>query len=183
MTRNPFKTLDSRMLWHSNWYALREDHVRFPDGSEGPYTVIEKAPSVYVVPVTDDGMVVLIRNFRYTLNQWLWEVPAGGLQPGFTLEQMAAKELREEVGGTAREFQPVGSFYTMPGIGTEQAHVFLARGVELGEPDLEPAEIIERHPKPVAEVVRMAQTNEMQDGLSALAVLLCVPYFGHYIVR
>lgn len=170
------------MLWQSPWYALREDYVRFPDGSEGPYTVIEKAPSVYVVPVTNDGMVVLIRNFRYTLNRWLWEVPAGGLQPGFTPRQMAAKELREEVGGSAREFQPTGSFYTMPGIGNEQAHVFLARGVELGEPELEPAEVIERHLKPVGEVIRMAQANEMQDGLSALAVLLCVPYFGHNAV-
>ncbi len=171
----PYQTLSSRTIWRSPWYALREDRVRFPDGSEGQYTVVEKAASVYVVPVTHDGQLVLIRNYRYPLGRWLWEVPAGGVLPGAAFDEMAHRELLEEAGGQAESLEKVAEFYTMPGIGTESAHVFLARGVTLGKPQPEAGEAMERHLLPVEDVLRMAASGEIEDGLSALAILLCAP--------
>ena len=74
----PIKTLSSRIDWQSPYYRIRRDEIRLPDGSDGVYNVVESLPSVFIVPVTVDNQIVLIRNYRHTLQQWVWEVPAGG---------------------------------------------------------------------------------------------------------
>jgi ADP-ribose pyrophosphatase len=91
---------------------------------------------------------------------------------------MARLELAEEIGGTAASLELVAKFYTMPGIGDELAHVYLARGVRLGEQRLEPTEMMERHILPVDEVLGMIHRGEMSDGPSALAILLALPRIG-----
>jgi 8-oxo-dGTP pyrophosphatase MutT (NUDIX family) len=116
---------------------------------------------------------VLIYTFRYTVNNWCYEIPAGGVKPGQSLEEAARTELLEEIGGTATHLDYFGQFYTMNGIGNEVAHIFIAHNVTLGKPDHEATEVMEIHPKPIAEVLRMAQANEISDGPSALALLLC----------
>jgi ADP-ribose pyrophosphatase len=176
MSDPPYQTLSSRLLWTSPWYSLREDQVRFPDGSQGVYTVVEKRDAVWVVPALADGRLVLIRNYRYTVGEWLWEVPAGGIEPGIAPQEMARRELAEEVGGQAQSLEEVARFYTMPGIGDEVAHIFLARGVALGEPRHEPSEVMERHAFPLSAVLSMIHRGELADGPSALAVLLCLPH-------
>jgi ADP-ribose pyrophosphatase len=172
----PYQTLHSRYIWRSQWYALREDQVRFPDGSLGTFTMVEKPGSVYIVPQLTDGRLVLLRNYRYTLKQWLWEVPAGGIQPGMSPEDMARQELAEEAGGTAGQLRLVASFYTMPGIGDELAHVFFASDVTLGDSHHEPGEVMEIHLIHPQEAVRMVQEHIISDGASAYAILLCAPY-------
>ncbi len=180
MAAQPYQTLDSRVIWSSPWYSLREDRVRFPDGSIGLYTVVDKREAVWIVPMTAAGQLVLIRNYRYTTDEWLWEVPAGGIEPGVPAEEMARRELAEEVGGQAASLAKIASFYTMPGIGNERAHIFLARGVTLGEPHHEPSEVMERHLLPVNVVLEMVTGGALQDGPSALAILLCAPYLQGY---
>jgi len=175
MLNQPYQTLSSRTLWRNPWYSLREDRVRFPDGSEGVYTVVEKRDAVWVMPVLEDGRVVLIRNYRYTVGEWLWELPAGGIEPGALPEETARRELAEEIGGAAATLEEVARFYTMPGIGDETAHIFLAHGVTLGEPHHEPSEVMERHIFPMETVMAMVMRGEMADGPSALAILLCAP--------
>ena len=103
------------------------------------------------------------------------EVPAGGLSLDLTPEEVARRELLEEVGGTADELHYVGQFYTSNGISNEVAYVYLATGVELGETHHEPTERMEIHPVPVEEAMRMAREGEITDGPSALALLSCEP--------
>jgi ADP-ribose pyrophosphatase len=103
------------------------------------------------------------------------EVPAGGLSPGLTPEEVARLELLEEVGGEAAELRFVGQFYTSNGISNEVAYVYLATGVELGEADHEPTEMIETRLVPIQEALRMARAGEISDGPSALALLWCEP--------
>ena len=100
-------------------------------------------------------------------------LPAGGLKPSLTLKETAVEELREEIGGTAQNIDYFGHFYTTNGICNEVAHIYIAQGVSLGQTDHEPAEVIEIHKKPISEVMRMAHANEISDGPSALALLLC----------
>ena len=171
-----YQTVSSSYIWKSKWYNLRQDEIRTPDGGRGTYTVVEHPGAVWVVPVTAEGKVVLEWQYRYTVQDWCWEVPAGGLLPGTTPEEMARQELSEEIGGTAANLQYIGWFYTMNGIGTEVAHVFLATGVELGEAHREPTEIMEIKLVPAAEALRRARAGEISDGPSALALLLCEPY-------
>src|SRR5687767_6542805 len=155
MDNRPYQTLASRVVWSSPWYALREDQVRFPDGSEGPYTVVDKREAVWIVPVLVDGRFVLIRNYRHTVDEWLWEVPAGGIEAGQSAEATAQRELAEEIGGEAARLREIAALYTMPGIGNEMAHIFLAEGVMLGEPHHEPSEVMERHILLQSEVIDM----------------------------
>jgi 8-oxo-dGTP pyrophosphatase MutT (NUDIX family) len=99
------------------------------------------------------------------------EVPAGGLSPGLTPEEVARRELREEVGRRAAELHYVGQFYTSNGISNELANVYRATGVELGEAHREPTELMEMRLVPVEEALRMARSGEITDGPSALAFL------------
>lgn len=176
MPKEPYETLDSHIIWQSQWYCVRQDRIRLPDGSEGQYNIVERLGGVWIVPVLPDGRLVLIRNYRYTIHDWLWEVPAGGLQPGISPLDMARRELAEEIGGVADSIEPITAFYTMPGIGNEKAHIFLAKGVKLGQPNHEPTEVMERHVFSIETVRAMITSGEMADGPSALAVLLCLPY-------
>ncbi len=90
-------------------------------------------------------------------------------------KEVAYRELEEEIGGRAAELRFVGRFYTSNGISNEVAYVYLATGVEIGEPHREPTELIEIRPVPAAEAVRMAREGEISDGPSALALLWCEP--------
>jgi len=96
--QRPYTTLSRRYLWQSRWYNVRQDQLRNRSGGELIYTVIEKPPAVWVVPVTADGELVLIDQYRYTVDAWCQEVPAGNIEPGLDAPGMAARELREEIG-------------------------------------------------------------------------------------
>ncbi len=172
----PYHTLGSEIIWRSPWYALRQDRIRLPDGSEGTYTVVEKPDAVWIVPVTAKGEIALIWHYRYTLDKWFWEIPAGNIPDGLSAEEAARRELLEEIGGAAKALRPIAHFYTMNGIGTEAAHVFLATGVALGEAHREPTEIMEVHTFSAARALAMAQGGDIDDGPSALALLLAAPY-------
>ncbi len=169
----PWKTLHSKYLWQSRWYSLRQDRLRTPEGHEFTYTLIEHPGAVWIVPVTADGQIVLIWNYRYTVEDWCYEVPAGGLSPDLTPEAVAHRELLEEIGGTAGELRHVGQFYTSNGISNEVAYVYLATGVKLGETQREPTELMEIRLVSVGKAMRMARDGEISDGPSALALLWC----------
>ena len=168
-----WETLDSRYLWKSKWYNLRQDRLRTQDGHEFTYTIVDHPGAVWVVPVTTEGQVVLVWQYRYVVDEFCMEVPAGGLSPGLTPEQVAHRELQEEVGGTAAELRHVGQFYTSNGISNEVAYVYFATGVELGNTHREPTELMELRLVPPEEALRMAREGEITDGPSALAVLWC----------
>ena len=172
----PFKTLASQIVYRNQpWYVLRRDEILLPDGGQAVYTVVERPGGVWIIPALADGRLAIIRNYRYTIQGWLWEIPAGGLRDGIAPGEMARIELEEEVGGTAETIEPVATFYTMPGIGDEVAHIFLARGVTLGEQHLEPTEVMERHILALDDVLAMIARGELADGPSALAILLALP--------
>ena len=168
-------TLDSKYLWQSQWYNLRQDRLRTPEGREFTYTLVDHPGAVWIVPVTANGQIALVWQYRHTVADWCYEVPAGGLSPGLTPEEVARRELLEEVGGTASELRYIGQFYTSNGISNEVAYVYLATGVELGETHREPTELMEIRLVPVEEALRMAREGEITDGPSALALLWCEP--------
>lgn len=166
-------TLDSKYLWQSQWYNLRQDRLRTPEGSEFTYTLVDHPGAVWIVPVTTDGQIALVWQYRHTVDEWCFEVPAGGLSPGLTPEEIAQRELLEEVGGEAAELRLMGQFYTSNGISNEVAYVYLATDVELGETHREPTELMELCLVPVEDALRMAREGEISDGPSALALLWC----------
>lgn len=172
---NPFKTLTSQTVWSCPWYSVRQDQIILPNGQTGVYNVIEKAAAVWIIPVTTDGQIALIYTYRYTVDEWGWEIPAGSVKPGQTLQEAATAELGEEVGGAAASWHYLHRFHVANGICNEAGHIFLATGVTLSHPDHEPAEVIQVHTKPIAAVLEMARSGQISDGPSALALLLAEP--------
>jgi ADP-ribose pyrophosphatase len=176
-----YTTLSRRYLWQSRWYNVRQDQLRQTDGREFTYTIIEKPGAVWIVPVTAEGNLILINQYRYPVGEWCLEVPAGNIEPGMAPEEMAARELREEIGGTAGQIIPVAEFYTMNGIGDEIAKVFVALDVVLGEPAREFTEHIELIEMPVQKALHMARSGAIKDGPSALAILLCAAVLHKFL--
>ncbi|MDQ7025338.1 MAG: NUDIX hydrolase [Anaerolineae bacterium] len=172
----PIQTVSSKIDWESPYYRIRRDDIRLQDGTAGVYNVLEIHDSVFVVPVLDDGRIVLIRNYRHTLSEWVWEVPAGGIEDGQTPDEAARAELLEEAGGTAKELRFLLKASTMNGIGQHIAHLYLATGVTLGETQHETLEFINIHPMTTDEVFRLVQRGEMNDCISITALLLAQPH-------
>ena len=172
MTDPIYERLSSRYLWQSRWYNVRQDELRASNGDEFTYTVIEKPDAVWIVPVTTAGELVLIKQYRYAIDGWCLEIPAGNIEPGVDAAAMAARELREEIGGTAAQIIPVTEFYTMNGIGTELGRVYVALGTTIGTPQREATELIECLRVPIDEGLRMARSGAIKDGPSALAILV-----------
>jgi ADP-ribose pyrophosphatase len=170
-----YEVTESHYVWHSQWYALRQDRLRDAKGSEFTYTIVDHPGAAWVVPVTNDREVVLIHQYRYPVDDWCYEVPAGGLGPRGDPEGSACRELLEEVGGKAAHLRKVGRFYTSNGVSSEVAYVYLATGVELGIAQREPTELMEVCLVTAQEAVRMAREGEITDGPSALALLWCEP--------
>ena len=169
----PFQTVSSRIAWSCPWYRVRQDDIITPDGRPGVYNVVEKDDAVWIVPVTPEGEVLMVYQYRYTIDEWCWEVPAGSVKPGQSAEEAARAELREEVGGLGGQLDYIGRFFLANGICNEVGHIFLATGVATGETHHEAAEVMHVHRVPVAKALAMARAGEITDGPSALALLLC----------
>ena len=169
----PFQTVSSRIAWSCPWYRVRQDDIITPDGRPGVYNVVEKDDAVWIVPVTAEGEVLMVYQYRYTIDEWCWEVPAGSVKPGQTPAETAREELREEVGGQGGDWHYIGRFFLANGICNEVGHIFLATGVATGETHHEAAEVMHVHRVPVAKALAMARAGEISDGPSALALLLC----------
>lgn len=177
---SPFTVTASQIAWSCPWYRVRQDQLRLPDDDTAVYVynVIEKANAVYVLPVTPEGNIVLIRTYRHTIDQWSWELPAGNIQPGQTAQDAAVAELHEEVGGQSDEWQSLGEFFASNGICNEKTTLFLAQNVRLTAPTHEPLEFIEIHKLSPAVVRQMIQQGLIQDALTLLALLLVAPRLG-----
>ena len=93
-------------------FKIRQDRVRLPNGNELEYAYTETKGAVFIVPVTDDGRIILIRQYRYPPDDWCWEVPAGSLfDHEGTLEELARRELIEEIGASSDELIHITWFY------------------------------------------------------------------------
>lgn len=182
-TDHPFQTISSQIAWSCPWYRVRRDEIITPDGSPGVYHVVEKNDAVWIIPVTKDGHIAMVRQYRYTVDDWCWEVPAGSVKAGQSVEEAAREELREEVGGVAENLTYIGRFYLANGICNEVGHIFLADSVTLNEPNHEAAEVIEVHLMPIVVAIDMARAGQISDGPTALALLLCMDRLFKFVAK
>jgi ADP-ribose pyrophosphatase len=173
-----WKFLDSETRFENEICRLREDQVELEAGKKIKYAYLERDEAVIIVPVTADGQLVLLKQYRYPVDEWCLEVPAGGTHDSgnASLEEVVRKELREEVGATAKSLTHVGFFYSCNSMTDEKCNVFLAQGVELSKKqDTETSEEIKVQLVPIENAVELARSGAMKTGPCALAVLLCEP--------
>ncbi len=175
--QNGWTLLRTEYPYRHRMFAIRTDHVRWPDGVERPFSYPESGPAVFIVPLTPAGEVVLLRQFRYIVDEWLWEIPAGGSHDfeGADLVDLARRELEEETGGVAEIWEYIDAFYPMPGMVAKVFHIYLATGVRLNPGRLapEPGEQIEVHCVPAERALELASSGELRGAASAYALLRC----------
>jgi len=121
--------------------------------------------------VTDDGRIVLLRQYRFATGGTIWEIPAGTLEPGEPPIETARRELIEETGYRAERLEPLCEFFSTPGYTNEKIHAFLATHLAAGEAAPEPGEEIEIRLVPLADVLKMIDRGEIQDGKTLAAIL------------
>ena len=159
--------LSSREVYRNSWMRVREDAVRLPSGRESVFGVVEKPDFAIVVPREDNGSVWMVEQYRYPVDRRGWEFPMGSWSEGEggTVAELAAAELRQEAGLTARDLQHVGRLYQAYGYATQGFDVFLATGLEEGEPEREESEQDMTHRKiSPAEFVDMVRRGDIVDG-------------------
>lgn len=156
------------IAYETPWRRLVIDTLE--DGRD--YSYLETPAAVWVVPLTDDGETLFVRQYRHPVRAHPLEMPAGSIEAGETPAAAAARELREEVGGVARELRQVGGFYSSSAHLTLQGIVFLATGVVFEAPTQAAAEGIELVRMPFRRAVALAHGGELCEAQSALAVIL-----------
>jgi len=150
---------------------LHVDTIQLPSGRSSIREVVVHPGGVVAVPVLDDGRLVLIRQFRYPLQKFILEFPAGKLDSQQSPLETIRRELEEETGYTARSVQQEFSFYTSPGISNELIHFFIARDLKPVSQRLEEGEHITVEIHSVDECLRMIETGEIEDGKTILGLL------------
>jgi len=123
------ETLETRLAYTGQFLKVYEDTVRCPDGHVAPREYLRHPGAVMVVPLLDDGRLVLERQYRYPLRQTFIEFPAGKIDPGEDILACAQRELREETGYTASEWTYFGGFHNAIGYCDEKIEIYLARGL------------------------------------------------------
>jgi ADP-ribose pyrophosphatase len=132
-----WRRLRSRTL-SAGYIQLEEDLVQLPDGRELVYEVVRARGYACACPITSDGLVVLVRQYRYPPNEVLCELPAGAIENGESPLEAAKRETAEEVGFASDDWIELGSFWTMPGRSDERGHLFLARdATRIGRPEVD----------------------------------------------
>lgn len=170
---NPWRTLDSRVVYENPWITVREDQVIRPDGKPGIYSVVEIPVSAGVVALDPSNRIALVSQWRYTLGKMSLEIPTGGSEPGESPLEAARRELAEEAGLEAGEWTPLGSIDNSNGSTTDVSHIFLARVLAQlpGGQRRQGDEEIEVVWLPFGEAVERVLAGEITESVSVAGIL------------
>jgi ADP-ribose pyrophosphatase len=177
--------VSSRRAYAGKIISLDVDTVRFPDGSLGELEMIRHPGASAVVPFLsdpagEDPQILLIHQYRYAAEGYLYEIPAGRLNPGERPADCAERELKEETGCSAQHIEHLVTMYTTPGFTDEKIHVFMATGLVAGETKHEADEFLELHPMLLSRALQLVEAGEIRDGKTALALLFAAGFrAGH----
>ncbi len=164
-------------VWTGKLLHVQRHVVRLPDGSSGVREFIRHPGAVLVVPLFDDGRVLLERQFRYPLARAFIELPAGKKHPGEDALLTAQRELKEETGYSARQWTRLGVIHNAIGYSDEGIELFVARGLAQGERRLDEGEFLDVFTLPMADALAMIADGRVTDA-KTVAALLWVERFG-----
>jgi ADP-ribose pyrophosphatase len=163
--------LGGQVLVKGSFLEVRRDHVRLPDGSVATREYVVHPGAVAIVPLLDDGRLVLERQYRYPVGKVLLEFPAGKVDPGESTFACARRELLEETGYRAREWARAGVVHNAAAYSTEGIEIWFARGLSAGTQSLDAGEFIELCLMTEAQLDRSAAAGELSDMKTLIGLL------------
>lgn len=166
------KLTNSERLFEGKIINLRRDEVILPNGRTGMREVVEHPGAVAIVPLTTEGNVILVRQFRHPIGQVILEVPAGKLDSGEDPAACAVRELAEETGFTANMLRKLTSMYTTPGFSNEIIHVYLAEDLIESDKHPDEDEFINTEVFTPEQIHQMITSGELCDAKSLVALCL-----------
>lgn len=166
------EVLDSELEFDGRVVKVYRERVRLPDGREALWERVGHPGAVGMVPLLDDGTVLLVRQYRHAVRGVLLEIPAGKLDRDEAPEQCAMRELVEEVGHRAARLVKLAEFYNSPGYSDEYFHLFLAEGLTREQGECEDDEFLQLVPVGLREAVEMVVEGRIIDAKSIIGIAL-----------
>ena len=170
--KNPWETTATRLVYENPWIQVREDQVINPAGNPGIYGVVSfKNFAIGIIPVDAEGNTLLVGQYRYSLDEWSWEIPMGGGPKGVDMLESAKRELKEETGYTAASWTNIMTIHTSNSVTDEEGVVFLAQDLTPGETEPEETEQLVLKKLPLKEAVDWVMDGKITDSISVGGLL------------
>jgi 8-oxo-dGTP pyrophosphatase MutT (NUDIX family) len=178
--RNPWTRLSSMPVYENPWIAVREDKVLKPNGEPGIYGVVSfKNKAIGIIPLSAEGDTWLVGQYRYTLDEYSWEIPMGGSPIGEEdILTTAKRELQEETGLTASQWELLGRLHTSNSVTDEEGFVFLASQLQQGDTRFEDTEILKIKRLPLTEALEWVMSGRITDAISVAGLLMLARKLG-----
>lgn len=164
--------MKSKIIYKGRIVTLNVDTVDLPNGATVNLEIIRHPGAAAVVPIKDDGTVVLIRQFRYAAGGFIYEIPAGTLHDGEDPLACAARELEEEIGYRATSFEHLTSILPAPGYTDEVIHIYKATGLTKGEQNLDHDEVLEIEEMPMEKAIAQIRQGAIRDSKTIVGLQL-----------
>ena len=171
--------LSSKLLVEGRVFGVKRERVVEPGGIEVTREIVVHPGSAVVLPVLPDGRIVLIRQYRHAVGQYLWELVAGHKEPNESFAESARRELQEEAGYRARRIRKLLEVFPSPGLLGERMEIFVAEDLTKGVARPEDDEKITRHAITLNEALRWIRAGKIRDGKSVAGIL----YYAHFAAK
>lgn len=170
------ETLSSRMVYEGRAVKLRVDTVRMPGGRQTTREIVEHSDCVAIIALDDEAHILLVEQFRKSVEKELLEIPAGGIEPGETPEDCVRREMREETGFLPRKLEKLGGFYSAPGYCTEYLYLYLATDLVPSPLQAEDSESISLVRVPLSGIPALIASGSVCDAKSIAGLFAFLEY-------
>ncbi len=164
------KRISREEVYKGKIFTVAEDTIEFPNGSKAVWDVLLHDGAAAIVPIDDDGLIVLVQQYRCVKDGMIWEIPAGKLEKDEDPAICAARELEEETGYKAKQVRRVGSIYSAVGFSDEVVEIFVANGLEEGTMNLDEDEYVNVKKFTLKDVIDMIINGEIKDSKTISAI-------------
>lgn len=165
------KTIKKNTLFEGKIITVRSDDIQLPDGRPAFREIVEHPGGVCVAPITPEGNLIFVRQYRYAFSETIIELPAGKLEKGEDPFEAGKRELEEETGYVADSFVDCGKVYATPGYCSEIIHLYAAYNMHKTAMHLDDGEFLEVFEMPIGKAVEMVLNNEIRDGKTQILIL------------
>lgn len=180
MTENPWKTLSKKPIYENPWIRVEEHQVITPAGKEGIYGKVHfKNRAMAIIPIDYEGYTWLVGQYRYTLDEYSWEIPMGGGPNDMDLLESAKRELKEETGLLANKWTELLKIHTSNSVTDEWGLIYLAEDLTQGETEFEETEQLLIKKLPFKEALEMVMSGQITDSISVAGLLKAARILGY----